>query len=143
MNVAGFTNWYAVGAGKLCPIGWLAPTDEEWTALIDLLDPGDVNPTVVGAQSLNSGAKLKEAGLAHWNHPNVAAKNESGWSGLPGGIRYSGGSFYTLGYGGSWWSSTVTGGGAWDRQMNYNNAVVDRFSVNSRTGFSVRCLRYP
>jgi hypothetical protein len=34
-----------------------------------------------------TGAKLKEAGTAHWSSPNIGATNESGFSVFPGGYR--------------------------------------------------------
>ncbi|MBM3456343.1 MAG: hypothetical protein FJX80_14605, partial [Bacteroidetes bacterium] len=68
--------------------------------------------------------------------------NESGFSGLPGGSRYGGGSFGDVGKVGSWWSSSEFGTvGAWFRDLSYGVGVVYRGYFNKRSGFSVRCLR--
>ncbi len=43
-----------------------------------------------------------------WNYPNDGATNESGFTGLPGGFRYSNGAFYfDNAYTGRWWSSSL------------------------------------
>jgi len=47
-------NWFAVGAGDLCPTGWHVPSQEEWTTLADNIGGLDV-----------AGGKLKESGLTH------------------------------------------------------------------------------
>jgi uncharacterized protein (TIGR02145 family) len=70
-------NWYAVNTGKLAPKGWHVPSNAEWTTLT----------TYLGGDSV-AGGKLKEAGLANWITPNVGATNETGFSALPGGLRY-------------------------------------------------------
>ncbi len=49
--------------------------------------------------------------------------------------------FYGLGTQADWWSSSVSGTGAWDRVLNTSYSSVAR-SVNVRSnGFSVRCVR--
>lgn len=134
-------NWYTGASGKLCPKGWRVPTDEEWTMLIDYLDPGDVLP-VEGIQSMVAGGKMKETGLAHWNSPNKEATNEIGLTALPGGFRNSSnGLFSSLGYGSYWWSTTEAGGNAWYRLLSYSSGNIARFNGNKSSGFSVRCLR--
>ena len=84
-------NWPAVMTEGICPSGWHIPSDEEFTQLTDFL----------GGESV-AGGKMKEAGYDHWNSPNTGATNSSGWTGLPGGYRYSGG-FITM-------DTTGTGG---------------------------------
>src|SRR5690606_12297955 len=85
-------------ACDVCPDGWHLPTDAEWTELTDYLGE-------------NAGGKLKatgtiEAGTGLWYDPNTGATNETGFTALPGGNRYSNGSFYDFGYFGYWWSAT-------------------------------------
>ncbi|NND05901.1 MAG: hypothetical protein HKN87_05935 [Saprospiraceae bacterium] len=135
-------NWYAVNDGRgLCPNGWHMPSDAEWTTLIDFLDPEVVDPDAIGTQSSVAGGKMKESGTAHWNSPNTAATNESGFSGLPGGFRFNDGSYITLGNDGYWWSSTESGANAWFRVLFYSSVDVSRSNNDKRLGFSVRCLR--
>jgi uncharacterized protein (TIGR02145 family) len=85
---------------------------------------------------------MKEAGLAHWTSPNAGATNESGFAGLPGGIRYSNGAFSDIGSYGYWWSSSEDGAtSAWYRDLYNNYGNVYRNSYNKGSGFSVCCLR--
>jgi len=125
-------NWYTVESGNLCPTGWHALTDTEWTALTDYL----------GGTSI-AGGKLKETGTTHWNNPNAWATNETGFTGLPGGSRYLNGSFLDIGYYGQWWSSTESSSyTAWYRGMsNYEGTVYVHGDYPKLSGFSVRCLR--
>ena len=88
-------NWYTINTGKLAPAGWHVPSDSEWTVLSTYLGDG-------------AGGKLKEVGTTHWQSCNTDATNETGFSGLPGGWRYSG-TFLYIGIYGYWWSSTVNG----------------------------------
>ena len=69
-------NWYAVGTGKLAPIGWHVPTDAELTILT----------TYLGGNNVAGGA-MKATIL--WNSPNTGATNSSGFTALPAGMAYS------------------------------------------------------
>jgi uncharacterized protein (TIGR02145 family) len=77
-----------------------------------------------------------------WDAPNLGANNNTGFSALPGGYRWTngtGGFLNSLGY---WWTSTAsTSANAWYRVMGANYATVNRISGGKRAGFSVRCLR--
>jgi uncharacterized protein (TIGR02145 family) len=68
--------------------------------------------------------------------------NSSGFTGLPGGYRYSNGSFNNVGVYGFWWSSTQSSSPfAWYRFLNYFGAYSFRANDDSAAGFSVRCVR--
>jgi len=124
-------NWYAVKTGKLAPKGWHVPSDSEWTVLTDYL----------GGKSV-AGGKLKETGTTHWDSPNDGATNETGFTALPGGYRYTNGTFSTIGIYGYWWSATeYYSYTAWDWDMSYNNSSVNSSDYFKELGFSVRCLR--
>lgn len=135
-------NWYAVDDSRnICPCGWHVPSDAEWSTLINYLDPnadgGNNFPNTAGG-------KMKSAGTQYWAHPNSGATNESGFSGLPGGYRYS--SFEEINYDGWWWSSTEaisdwTVDVAWSRSLYNDNGGVYRLYYFKRTGLSVRCIR--
>ena len=125
-------NLYAVIDKRgLAPIGFHVPTDAEWTILTDFLGGNDL-----------AGGKMKEAGTSHWLSPNTGATNKSGFKALPGGYRYSGGTFGFFGNYGLWWSSSEGGNDilAWDRFLYFNDAVVGRFDDFERSGMSVRCI---
>jgi uncharacterized protein (TIGR02145 family) len=91
-------NWHAVAKGKLCPQGWHVPTEEEWNDLMDYAGGSD--------RSLYNPAKLKEAGTAHWNAPNVGATNDIHFTALPTGEI----NFFSFeegpGIRTNWWTST-------------------------------------
>ena len=134
-------NWYTLDASRngnknVCPTGWHIPSHGEWLTLINYL-----------GGEFNAGSKLKEAGTAHWQSPNTGATNESGFTALPGGLRYINGTFYDFGEAGYWWSSTEDDGpvngtyNAWYVYMNYSITNVGIGSTNEQYGLSVRCLK--
>ena len=122
-------NWPAVMTEGICPTGWHIPSNEEFTELTDFL----------GGESI-AGGKMKEAGYDHWNSPNTGATNSSGWTGLPGGYRWSGG-FYSLGDDGYWWSASEAVPYSWGRRLNNSIDYVIRLNYNRGSGFSARCVR--
>jgi uncharacterized protein (TIGR02145 family) len=107
------------------------PTDAEYTLLTDYL----------GGEPF-AGGKMKSTGTQYWWSPNTDATNESGFSGLPGGLRDVNGSFDGIALYGGWWSSTVIGTyTAWIRYLLYFNGLVEREAGIKERGYSVRCLR--
>ncbi|MDD4062404.1 MAG: FISUMP domain-containing protein [Candidatus Pacebacteria bacterium] len=120
-------------AMSACPIGWRLPSDEDWKSL-ELaigMDYRAVNNT--GWRGTNEGSKLS----AHV----LNGTNSSGFNGLLGGHRSTGGVFYSLGAYGFWWSSTPSSGNAWFRYLYSSYSTVYRNAINQGYGFSVRCLR--
>ena len=125
-------NWYgATDSRKIAPAGWHVPSDAEWGELINYL----------GNASF-AGGKMKEAGTAHWNSPNTGATNESGFTALPGGYRYTdNGSFRQMGKDADWWStSEVDATYAWFRNIYYDGAESGRYYYKKQNGFSIRCV---
>ena len=125
-------NWYAVADQRnVCPTGWHVPSDAEWTTLT----------TFLGGE-LVAGGKMKSTGTQYWTSPNSDADNSSGFSGLPGGLRYFAGALDDIGYNGYWWSSSqFNGNSAWYRGLYYELSTVGRTNFNKLSGFSVRCLK--
>ena len=125
-------NWYAVADQRnLCPVGWHIPTDDELTTLTNYL-----------GGELPAGGKMKSTGTQYWNAPNTDATNESGFSGLPGGYRFSLGGLQNIGNDGFWWSSSAPKiYNAWYRYLGYNLGNATRNMSGKPYGFSVRCLR--
>ncbi len=137
-------NWPA--ALTACPSGWHLPTDAEWTALTTYVSS---QPAYLCNSNTSYIAKALAA-TTNWNtHTgtctvgnNLSANNATGFSGLPGGTRDTGGSFGSMGSYGNWWSSTETGSlNAWSRYLGYNNSGVGSSSYTKGFGFSVRCVR--
>ena len=96
---------------------------------------------MLGGENL-AGAKLKEAGLAHWKSPNMGATNESGFTALPGGTLYYDGSFAYVWNFGCWWSSTDEDDyTAWILRLIYYGVNVENVLGRKSNGFSVRCLK--
>ncbi|MFM2201626.1 MAG: hypothetical protein RL040_826 [Bacteroidota bacterium] len=130
-------NWYScLDARQLCPMGWHVPTEFDWGILIDHLG-GDA---VSGGKMKTTGTIETTTGL--WHSTNAYATNSSGFSGVPGGVRYSGVLYYMIGDNGSWWSSTEIGPSN-GRCLSLNNSQGNTFRSynNKQHGFSVRCLR--
>ena len=134
-------NWYAVAGiwneasnvdvaqrKQLAPAGYHIPTDVEWTALADAL-----------GGYYSAGGALKETGTTHWASPNFGATNSSGFTGLPGGTRYSTGSFSGDPFIGSVYWSSVQGS---TRDLHSGDGYFgSNLNIDSKFGFSVRCLR--
>lgn len=124
-------NYYAVNTDKLCPAGWVVPSDGDWEDLV----------TYLGGDTV-AGAKLKEAGTTYWNSPNTGATNESGFSVRGGGYRGVNGTFGSFGVCDFLWSNT-----AQDADHFYYRYFASTInSVNKgpdvkTVGFSVRCIK--
>jgi uncharacterized protein (TIGR02145 family) len=142
-------NWPA--AKTACPKGWHLPTDTEWLFLESYLISFGYNYD--GTAKVNKIAKSMAA-TTNWNPDNrtgtvgnnLTLNNKSGFTGLPGGGRYSlsGLGYYTgIVLEGNWWSSTeASATNAWSRNLNWE--YVDLFRDNNSgrsSGISVRCVR--
>jgi uncharacterized protein (TIGR02145 family) len=95
----------------------------------------------LGGESV-AGGKMKEAGFIHWESPNTAATNESGFTAMASGYRddYEG-SFHDIGYDAFFWSSTAFGDSeVWRRYLDYGQSDCYRGSNGKRCGFSLRCI---
>lgn len=130
-----YYNWFAVSTGKLCPDGWHVPSDSEWQLLVDYL----------GGERV-AGSKLKEVGTNNWVLPNKDATNQSGFTGLPAGLRNTiDGTFSGQGNFGGWWSTTELTpsllGAAWCRWVHGDTTVVARNEIYKKDGFTVRCVK--
>jgi uncharacterized protein (TIGR02145 family) len=136
-------NWYAVGDSRnVCPTGWHVPSDTEWSDLIGFLDSNYESNAYQTSQSIIAGYKLKSTGSQYWTSPNQSVTNESGFSGLPGGVIFGNTQSYSASDRGFWWSSTDGGNyGPWCRLLFYNGGGVSRLTNPKQDGFSIRCLR--
>jgi len=124
-------NGYSVATSGLCPTGWHVPSKDEWQELRDFL--GD---TITG------GGKLKETGVIHWAGPNTGAANSTGFTALPAGIRYFEGSFSSVFYFTSFWSSTESENNeGWYLYLYFGDAVAGMDQLSKNFGFSVRCIK--
>ena len=136
-------NWYAVAGiydaqslanptlrKQLAPLGWHVQSRPEVLTLFIYLNT-------------DAGSKLKEVGTIHWQSPNNGATNESGFTGLPGGLRDS--NFYGLGTDGFWLGTSEvisTNNNRVDGGINLNNlwTFANSLNTNKWAGGSVRCV---
>jgi len=137
-NYGALYNWYTVNTGKLCPVGWHVPDQDEWYALRDYLGGwGD------------AGGKMKSTRTEpdphpRWNSPNEGADNSSGFTGLPGGWRNneSTGVFWNLGESGEWWSSTDNAQTRpWSFSLHFSSSSLGSHYSYWQSGLSVRCVK--
>ena len=130
-------NWYTVTNNhNIAPNGWHVPSDAEWTTLINYL----------GGEAV-AGGKMKETGTTHWITPNTGATNESGFTGLPSGLRGSNvpePSFSFMGEGSYYWTSTEPGPnyavGNFCR-LSCDMTSVYRYDSYKMQGFAVRLVK--
>lgn len=146
-NIGGLYQWNEMmnytttaGAQGLCPDGWHVPTDTEWFAMENFLDPTISNPTQTGWRGSVAGMKLKNAGSGppyNWNSGN-AGTNESGFTALPSGYRNTSGGSSGTATNAAFWTSTQY----YDRELFYGYNTAYRGSgVNPYFGFAVRCIK--
>ncbi len=163
-------NWHAVNnANGLCPEDWHVPGHDEWTQLeqfvCNFLSNGDCETKFpddqinIGWMGTNEGNALKSC--RHVGSPVSSECNTTehprwesdsyqyyfgtddfGFSALPGGYRYTNGSFNNLGSYGNWWSSdeySLTS--SWYRTLYSGSEAINR-NLNAKSyGFNVRCVR--
>lgn len=115
-------NWHAVADRRnVCPTGWHVPSDAEWTVLSNFL-------------ATDVGFKMKAT--------TFEGSNASGFNGLPGGNRGTGGTFFDVGsYGYFWGSSEYFSVLSRGRNLTRLNSDLDSSDNGKRLGFSVRCVR--
>jgi uncharacterized protein (TIGR02145 family) len=134
------------GVQGICPIGWHLPTDNEFCTLATFIDPS-VYCDVTGYFGIDGGGKMKsigtiEAGTGLWHDPNAGATNTSGFTSLPGGVRFDDAVFNYQGNVVGFQSSTeMYATTNWLWHMNDINAAVARDNYSKSYGWSVRCLK--
>ena len=141
-------NWFAVNDARgLCPVDWQVPSDDELQELEMYLGMSESEANSEGLRGTDEGGKLKEEGTEHWNSPNTGATNETGFTALPGGRRdydsYTDQEVWCClnRYGFFWSSSEIYSVNAWYRALSFDYAESNRYHLNKRNGFSVRCVK--
>lgn len=105
-----FYSWdFVEDTFNLCPVGWRVPSDLDWSTLRSFLDP--VNTGVSNlAGGMMKAITPNVLAPGNWNHPNVGATNESGFSAIPT-LYFQGPNFLTGSFSGSfyfeaeWWTT--------------------------------------
>lgn len=125
-------NWYAVSDSRgLAPEGWHIPSDAEWLETINHL----------GGEN-EAGIKMKNT--SDW-FENGNGTNESGFKGLPSGVRGDDGVFTSFGKNGFWWSSSETEKQnkhvAWIFFLDYSFKWAIKEVGLKESGLAVRCIK--
>lgn len=144
----GLYSWYAVNnvhslavgqfrQGGIISVGWRVPSMADWAVLGNAIGGAGV-----------AGGKLKEAGLAHWNDPNVAATNDYGFRMMGNGNRWvdlqGGDGFASLGEYSDTWSTDTNGFDPLDGDSVYvwhEGDELNTFSNEKYGGMAVRACR--
>lgn len=105
---------------NLCPSGWHVPTSAEFSTLVTTL-------------GVNPGTQAKSTTL--WSSGN--GTNSSGFNGIPSGSRDNTGSLFGFNFFAYVW--TISSGVF--QRLDFNSTSITQLSTDSRSGFSVRCLR--
>lgn len=124
----------------LCPDGWHIPNDYEWMRMEAFLGMGSDTIGMLMWRGTDQGKKMKEQGLLHWVEVNNGT-NESGFTGLPGGIRSNSGAFNGLGTQASWWTGTSFGDSGITRDLMSLTSQVYKGLLDYDRGLSCRCIK--
>ena len=133
-------NWFAVETGKLCPVGWHVPTDEDFKTLEQHLGIAADQLNIIGWRGNDQGSQLKNT--SGWN-TNENGSNSSGFSALPSGYRfYETGAFNGITMITYWWTNITEGTElAWYRRLDGDNTAVFRSAAYKKAGKSIRCVK--
>lgn len=122
-----YNGYAAENARGLTPMGWRIPSQVDWNDLANELGGASV-----------AGGKLKELGIGHWIAPNTGATNESGFTGLPAGIRGdTSGFFIGLFNYTHLWLTPIGNLGI----LTYDSSAAGAYGDYKENGYSVRCMR--
>ncbi|MCL2282469.1 MAG: fibrobacter succinogenes major paralogous domain-containing protein [Fibromonadales bacterium] len=119
----------------ICPSGWHIPSRDEWDKLFDYVG----GSSVVG-KHLKSKTGWSNCGPSG-SGSSYSCEDTYGFSALPGGNGYSGGSFDDVGSYGDWWSASeddASDAYYWGMYYNIENAYWD--NDDKTYLFAVRCL---
>jgi uncharacterized protein (TIGR02145 family)/uncharacterized repeat protein (TIGR02543 family) len=143
-------NWYAASNSRLAPAGWHLPSDDEWVELLWYLVDNGYNWDGTGelnrvGKSLATKTGWSSSTIEGEVGNNMPSNNKSGFSALPGGYRDGWvGSFYSVGNGAFWWTSTEyqsSNSDALSRSIIYDDATLRGFQNIKQVGNSVRCIK--
>ena len=125
-------NWYAINDPRgIAPQGWHIPTLNEYNIFINCL----------GGESIAGGA-MKEVGTIHWMSPNAGATNSSGFTGLPGGARFTLQPDVNINKVGGWWSMTpFNTDNSYLMWITAFRPIAEITASGNKAGFSVRCIK--
>ncbi|NCA74983.1 MAG: hypothetical protein EOM90_01490 [Alphaproteobacteria bacterium] len=123
--------YLTAGNRGICPDGWVIPSVDDWNTMI----------TFLGGQEV-AGGKLKESGISYWALPNTGATNSSGFTAMPGGYRFFGGTVHSIYYLARFWTrdEATPAASKFTRLINNDDDIVTSEIVKTY-GHSVRCIK--
>ena len=122
------------GVQGICPSGWHIPTDAEQYTLENYLATGTCDADRSSVWDCDpAGTKM--------SNETLNGSNSSGFNAVLSGRRVTGGAFDYLSSGAHFWSSSISGSGAWSRSLYSSYSTVRRNALTQAYGFSVRCLQ--
>lgn len=121
-------DWNA--ASKACPKGWVLPSEQDWTLMINELGGKDV-----------AGGKLQQSDSANMKIRKKTNEAGKSLSTLLGGVRHSDGIYSGIGLWGGFWSSTAANDGVKNYLFAHGDKEVGISTNEKGTGFSVRCVK--
>jgi uncharacterized protein (TIGR02145 family) len=137
-----------------CPDGWHLPTDIEWMELESCLGMSSTDLNKTGYRGTDEGMRMKATwgwGINIWMDKNGNGNNETGYTALPGGLRWN--EWYNLPSvfiasttWGCWWSTTKIASDpelthAWYRELSNVFDNIYRSQVGAHSAMSVRCIK--
>lgn len=132
-------NWYAVNTGKLCPVGYHVPSDDEWKELERFIGMND--SIVNGIQDRGNVAyKLKAKGK--WDEYEPDDFNITGFSAMPAKSRWSEG-YFSLHWieSTAFWTISKFEGYRCFRSLSSDREGIHRSGTYKESGMSVRCIK--
>ena len=121
---------------NICPSGWHLPSDDEWKELEMNLGMSQDNANETEWRGTISTKLKAETG---WNSSD--GTDESGFSAVAGGYRYSNGAYDEAGLFGCWWTATSDANYAWCRKFYGFDATIGRVKEDKGYSLSVRCIK--
>lgn len=152
MNGAASSPHTPSGVQGACPTGWNIPSSADWYMLENYLvlngynfDGTTVAPNRIGkALATTSGwlfSNLNSGSVGNTDYPTK--RNATGFSALPGGMRFSAGSFLLVGKHAYWWTATeYDATDAYNRFTNSDYVHLANNNYSKVSGYSVRCVKY-
>lgn len=150
-------NWYAAfDARGICPAGWQVPTDDDWNDLLSYLNDehGIPNTNTLGGagNALKScrqvdsplGGECDTSEHPRWNsNASHHGFDQFGFAALPGGYRWTSGSYHYVGLSGFYWSMTESSStSSWGRYLGNGFGSISQVNYLKNVGFSVRCIKH-
>jgi uncharacterized protein (TIGR02145 family) len=136
-------NWFTVDDPRgVCPEGWRVPGEGDWHQLVSDVGgvPGSFGFPGTGGHVLKSW-RTEPASHPRWAQGNVA-RNDFGWSALPGGRALLDGRFSGIGTHANWLSATERDEKhSWSRFLWLDASVSVNYSYK-QNGNSIRCFRH-